>query len=240
MGVKHAKGDWALFLDSDDVLSPVCLELYASEIQKNQSINFLFSKFQYVTEDNLFLEAPQTNKATVIDSEGLLKGFLTRQLTILVPGSLYKVSMLKENNIWHTSIRWSEDQHFMWQVLNNVNGGVFVEACLYNYLQRSASGSIMTSTPVDAMLVAYAKFCDLAQTMKSDTVKKLLVSRWVLGCLNVLAHRKDNQAWQKFFEEAEGREHLKKLCDFPDVKVRLLSRLGKVNKRLMYTVMKLI
>lgn len=237
-GVSHANGDWVLFLDSDDILSRHCLERYANAIQKNPDAEFLFSKFQYVEESTPFLEAPPNDTTIVLNEESILKGFLTRKLTILVPGSLYKISMLKENNIWHTSIRWSEDQHFMWQVLNSIRSGIFLEACLYNYLQRSEGSSIMNSTPVDPMLVAYESFCALAKDMKNEMVRDLFVSRWVLGCLNVLAHRNDKQAWRVFFEKTEGQIHLKKLCSFPDFKVRMLSFIGCISNRVMYALMK--
>lgn len=239
-GVKNAKGEWVLFLDSDDVLHPLALEIYAKAIQKNPSAEVLFSKFQNVTEADLFVEVAPTNKITLLKSKEVLKGFLTRKLTILVPGSIYKVSVLKEKNIWHASIRWSEDQHFMWQVLNNIQSAVFVESYLYNYLQRSAGGSIMNSTSVDVMLIAYQEFCALAENMSDTEVKKFLVSRWVLGCLNVLAHRKDKQSWQLFFKETDGDRRLKELKSFPDWKVKILSVVGRINKKLLYTVMKVL
>lgn len=239
-GVKHAKGEWVLFLDSDDVLHPRALEMYANSIQKYPAAEFFFSKFQNVTEDNLLVEGAFTNKVTAINREELLKRFLTRKLTILVPGSLYKVSVLREKNIWHASIRWSEDQHFMWQVLDGVQGGVFVEACLYNYLQRSVGGSIMNATPVDIMLSAYTKFCELAKIVNSDEIKRFLVSRWVLGNLNVLAHRKDKQGWYTFFDKTVGQEHLKTLSAFPEWKVRVLSWVGRIHRGLMYTVMRVL
>ncbi len=237
-GVKNAKGDWILFLDSDDVLHPLTLETYAKTIQENPSAELLFSTFQNVTETNLFSEVAPTNKTTSLESEELLKGFLTRKLTILVPGSVYKASMLKEKNIWHASIRWSEDQHFMWQVLNNIQSGVFVKSCLYNYLQRSTNGSIMGSTPADVMLIAYEEFCKLAEGMSNTEVRKFLVSRWVLGCLNVLAHRKDKQGWQLFFRATDGERRLRELKSFPDWKVKILSIAGRINKNLLYTMMK--
>ena len=239
-GVKNAKGKWVLFLDSDDVLHPFTLEIYAKAIQENPSAELLFSKFQNVTELNLFVEVAPTNKTTLLKREETLKGFLTRKLTILVPGSVYKVSVLKEKNIWHASIRWSEDQHFMWQVLNNIQNAVFVESCLYNYLQRSTSGSIMNSTSVDVMLIAYREFCVLAENMSDTEVKKFLVSRWVLGCLNVLAHRQDKQSWQLFLKETDGDRRLKELKSFPDWRVKILSVVGRVNKKLLYTVMKVL
>ena len=239
-GVKYARGEWVLFLDSDDVLQSRALEMYANAIQKYPTAEFFFSKFKNVTEENLFIEDRSLNKLKVIGGENLLKGFLTRELTILVPGSLYKVAVLREENIWHASIRWSEDQHFMWQVLDSVQCGVFVESCLYNYLQRSAGGSIMNATPVDTMLSAYTEFCELAKCIRSDEIKRFLVSRWVLGNLNVLAHRKDKQGWLKFFYKTNGKEHLNKLRTFPSWKVRVLSWVGIINKGLMYSVMRVL
>ena len=239
-GVENANGDWVLFLDSDDVLHSAALESYAKAIEEHPDVEFLFSKFQNVTEENLFMEVALKNKVTTISREKLLKGFLTRKLTILVPGSVYKMSLLKDKHIWHTAIRWSEDQHFMWRVLDGVKGGVFVESCLYNYLHRSAGGSIMNATPLETMLVAYAEFCTLEQNLRDNTVKNFLVSRWVLGCLNVLAHRKDKQGWVTFFDRTNGFKHLKILRTFPDWKVRVLTCLGQINKGWMYTVMRIL
>ena len=234
VGVENAKGEWVLFLDSDDTLQAWALQAYVDEINKNPDVDFLFSKFQYVNEDNIFQESARSGKITLLTNEELLKGFLTRKTTILVPGALFKVSMLKEKNIWHNSIRWSEDQHFMWRVLDNVKKGIFVEDELYNYVQRSSVGSIMTSTPIEVMLDAYKEFIKLAEEISNEEVSRYLLSRWVLGCLNALARRKDKNGWISFFEAVDGKQHLKTLSSFPQGRVKLLARIGRINKSLLY------
>ncbi|MBE7085269.1 MAG: glycosyltransferase family 2 protein [Clostridiales bacterium] len=239
-GVKNACGDWVLFLDSDDVLQTWALQAYVDEIEKNPDVDFLFSKFQHVTEENIFQEVPKTDNVTYLTKEQLLHGFLTRERTVLVPGALFKVATLKEKDIWHIAIRWSEDQHFMWRVLDNAEKGVFIEDGLYNYLQRSTVGSIMTSTPIDVMLSAYQEFVKLVDTLSNAEVKKYLLSRWVLGCLNVLARRKDKKGWVSFFEAVEGKKHLKILSSFPQGKVRLLARVGRIHKSLLYTATRVL
>jgi len=98
----------------------------------------------------------------------------------------------------------------------------------------------MTSTPIDVMLSAYQEFVKLVDTLSNAEVKKYLLSRWVLGCLNVLARRKDKKGWVSFFEAVEGKKHLKILSSFPQGKVRLLARVGRIHKSLLYTATRVL
>ena len=238
-GVKNANGQWVFFIDSDDVIQSWTLELYVKAIDQHPNADLFFSKFQYVSESNAFLQTDKIDSIKLIEKKELLHNFLTRKVTVLVPGTLYKVSMLKEKNIWQTSIRWSEDQHFMWRVLDNIDCGVFIDSCSYNYLQRSTNSSIMTSTPIDLMLKAYEEFVELQKSIANEEVKQFLLARWVLGCLHVLAHRKEKNNWLSFYEAVDGKEHLKKLKKFPQWKQRLLARIGLINKKLLYTLLKI-
>ena len=98
----------------------------------------------------------------------------------------------------------------------------------------------MTSTPIEVMIDAYKEFIKLAEEISNEEVKKYLLSRWVLGCLNALAHRKDKKGWLSFFAAVDGKQHLKTLSSFPQGKVKLLARIGRMNKSLLYTATRVL
>ncbi|MCH8329777.1 MAG: glycosyltransferase family 2 protein [Bacteroidetes bacterium] len=56
-GMKHASGDYIMFLDSDDKLRDVCLERYAAFIDKHPGIPFLTGKFIFF-QDELEFPSP--------------------------------------------------------------------------------------------------------------------------------------------------------------------------------------
>lgn len=236
-GVKNAKGKWIMFLDSDDALQPFALEVYAKALSVTNDVDFLFSDFGYVNEETIFFQQEKDERFEILDRNELLNGFLTRKFSILTPGSLYRKSMLEEQNIWHSAIRWSEDQHFMWQVLDTIQKGTRLFAKTYNYLQRATVGSVMTSTPASKVIEAYQEFVELQKQMKHPQVNDFLLARWVLGNLHVFAKRKNKEEWNLLWDKLEAKKHFKTLGKFPSLKVKVLSIIGRISKGLTYWIL---
>ena len=134
-GFSAAKGTWVFFLDSDDVIQPDTFETLLNLTETHQNADMVYSRFQYVYDD-VFKPSEQVDVAEAYNRNQMLQGFLVREKVILVPGTLYRRSFLEENNIYHTGIRWSEDQLFMWNVLSHVNKAVYTHRVLYNYYRH--------------------------------------------------------------------------------------------------------
>jgi glycosyltransferase involved in cell wall biosynthesis len=73
-GLKCATGDYAVFLDSDDLMKPNYLYLINSTIQTNPKIIFLAAKFNFLTSDNKKRYIENGIKTGFHDKTPFLKG----------------------------------------------------------------------------------------------------------------------------------------------------------------------
>lgn len=236
-GARVAETEWLMFLDSDDVLQEYTIEHYCKIVEQYTNAEMVYSNFQKVTSAEIFKRSEESFSPVCFDREEMTKGFLTRKKVPLVPGTLYKTSFLKENNIFHNDLRWSEDQYFMWLVLSKITNAVYTNSALYNY--RTRENSIMTSTPVERVLDAYQKFQDLAQSMEEGNVKKYMLARWVLGCVHSVAKSNEFEKWESLLKEVDYKKHLKRLLSFPSLKIKALSLVGlTVSKKSYYKIVK--
>lgn len=235
-GFSNASGQWVLFLDSDDTLQPFAVDAYEALITAHSDADTIFSKYQDVNESDALMTVSCDNDYDKMSQEALLDGFLTRNTVFLVPGTLYRVSFLKENNLYHPHIPWSEDQYFMWSVLNKINFGIYSHAVIYNYVHHSGE-SIMNSTPIEKILSAYNSYLDLIPQISDAKVRKYLLPRWCLGCLHIFGKRKDKKSFLEFWNTTSFSKQCKILLSFPSSKVKLLAFVGLINKTILYRIL---
>ena len=231
-GVEASRGEWIYFLDSDDAIQPFTFEGFSRLVCVGDAPDIIFTKFQTVSEDDVFKVAKKHDATTAYGRDELLRLFLLREIVPLVPGTLYSKRLLVKNGISHEALRWSEDQHFMWRVLAHLDTAVFWDCVTYNYCQHA--GSIMSSTPAERIIDAYARFLELPAEVPYDAAAEFLVPRWVLGSLHATAPRMGYRAWRGLFDALGGARNIKKLGKFPAPKVRLLSRIGAISPKLLY------
>lgn len=236
-GVHYAKGEWIFFMDADDFIQPYTFEIFGEVLNNyKRECDIVYCSYQYVSNANLFELSKKQFSYQVYNRKEMLQGFLTREKVVLVPGTFYRKDFLKENKVSHNGIRWSEDQYFMWQVLDKINSAIYIDCVLYNYYRHPVS--VMSSTSTETILEAYGAFQEMSLSISEHEIRKLLLPRWVLGCLHELAHRSSYDEWEKFGEKTNIREKLRVLLKFPSWEVRMLSVIGLVSKKIMYWVLR--
>ena len=116
LGVKKAKGDYVIFLDSDDILSKDCLKKRIEFFKKSSNIDFAvfcMGSFNEVIGDNTFL----WNKF-----EGnLVKRFLSHDLPWALPSLLWKKSSLEMLKGFDESFKRYQDVELHLRALLNDN-----------------------------------------------------------------------------------------------------------------------
>lgn len=235
VGYENASGEWILFLDADDTIQPFSIEIYTKIIEKEKKVDIIFSKFRDVDEKYSLDSVEYNDTYSWIEKDTISKEFLTRRRALLVPGTLYKKKFLNSNSLIHPSIPWSEDQYFMWLVLNKADRVIVANSEIYNYVHHSGE-SIMNSTPVDKMLVSYEAYKKLFPIMENSLVKKYMLSRWCMGCLHILGRRKDMQSFCKFWDNTQFSPKCKNLIGFPSIKVKILAISGVLSKKILYYI----
>ena len=237
-GIREAKGDYVICIDSDDTVSPVFLEdLYAAA--RTHHADVAFCLFQMVNPSQVFEFSQQRSSYNVISRPDMLHRFLCRTLIPILPTMLMRRELLVENGLTTAQgCRFSEDVYFMWLVFSNVAAVVYSTAPLYNYLRRESS--TMTASTADRILSGYRAFCGLmddSRFLSDFPGAELLLPRWVLGALNSSARICDYGTFMDIARQMDYRTHMKKLLRFPERKARILAALLLISTRKYYRVL---
>lgn len=218
-GIKKAKSEWIMFLDCDDSISPFILDEYIKVINANDKCDLVFCDYSLVNEDGIDNYLPfAKHKNEKFSSEKLSLLFLERKRVVLAPGTIYNLDFIKNNSISFESIRWSEDQLFVWNCILKCNTAVHVCLPLYNYL-TNVSSSVMSSTKVDKMIEAFKSFLELEKACKQKAIRRFLASRWLFGTLRTLALRNDPDGFYTLYKDCSGKKMINKLIAFKDFKI---------------------
>lgn len=140
-GIEAAKGDWLLFVDSDDWIDPETLQttLAAGEQNEAQLVVFGFrtvdgqGKTLGVFQETLPMGAPFSPKER-------------KDVFLIFPcawNKLYRKELFAETGIRYPSRVWYEDIRTTLKLLTQTEKMVCIDFVGYNYLQRE--GSIMNS-----------------------------------------------------------------------------------------------
>lgn len=155
MGLEKAQGEWILFVDSDDWLSPRCLETCSNAMVDSQ-LDLLQFGYQQVDDNGLVLFSSHgyTSKLLVSD-------YIKEEKMLVTPwGNVFKRSIIAEYNIrFSPKIKLGEDQLFVYEYIARSGFCRRIPDSLYFYRLNvnSASKNPKSEDSVNS-LVAFRDF----------------------------------------------------------------------------------
>ena len=139
-GLKHATGDYVMFVDSDDWLFPNSIDKACRQIDGEDVIYFNAKKYY---EDTQTFDADcDIEGLKHIDGQTYLASIYKRPRNVpnvCVVGGLYKRSFLVENNLYNEPGIFHEDNYFTPQVLLAAKNVSSINEYVYVYRVREGS-----------------------------------------------------------------------------------------------------
>lgn len=236
-GVKEAIGEYITFVDSDDLISPFFLE-HMSAVAKKYDIDLAFCDFIYI-KNQIIPNLLFSNEENVMFANDILMEFLIRKFEIAVPTFIIKKDFLFKNQIqFESSVKFSEDQIFMWTCFLYVEKVVYLKNKLYYYYKRE--NSIMTSSNFDKIISGYTGINNLINRYHfPEQIGKYVLPRWVLGALYSSSKYMTYEEFKLLYQSMNAEDIMKSMKKFPELKAKIASILS-INPYLFYIVSKKI
>lgn len=130
--LNKVKGDWIVFLDSDDKFYPTALELMSQAIVKEpfDVLQFGYNRV-WGQDDDSFKETPILSPKLYVEKDNC---------NTAVWGNCVRASIIKDNNItFNESLRIGEDQVFIFDFLKYSKGVKRIKDILYYYNDNATS-----------------------------------------------------------------------------------------------------
>ena len=144
-GIKMAKGDYIIFLDSDDYIEDWLLETIAKKLQRKSNIEAFVGMFNTVKEDeNLHgCYTEKLNKRCINNRQKsqVLEYFYRIRLIFTVWRFIVKREIIQNCNLYFKEGLLHEDEDWVARMLLQVNNLCLIERPFYNY--RIHKNSIM-------------------------------------------------------------------------------------------------
>mgnify|MGYP002622621368 CR=1 FL=1 len=111
-GLEYAKGEYVVFFDSDDFISPFCLQQRVEEMDRNPDVDFLvFPSAQFI--DGRMDTKPDMKIFGYEVFEDDIEMFARRFLPFIVWNNIYRRKSLIERNVsWDTRLKSLQDSDF--------------------------------------------------------------------------------------------------------------------------------
>ena len=235
LGLKHAKGERVIFVDSDDVIAPAFLSsLERSLLSKDY--DFSFCDFTYVKKQ----EAPESpNKGThIYEKEELLEAFLKRTVRFVVPSMMFRTDFLIDNELYfNENTSFSEDQMFIWDVIFHSSRSIYLDQALYGYFLRERS--IMTGSAYDRIMRGFREYERFTQKLRKDYPEEekricRILPRWELGTLFTAASLLEYEEFKKMYAAMDGGTILRRIKGIGERNAYLLAGVASLSCRLLY------
>lgn len=189
-GIREARGDYLLFVDSDDFIAENICEILINNINK-YSADMAICNFYYVFENKKAIKNEMSSKkdVQVLEKENIIREyFLNYSVDLNVAwNKLYKKDIFKgKNAILFPVGKLHEDTYIMYKIYYNLNRLVRINKPLYYYRQRNdsiiSSFSIKNVEDIMGYIKDYYIFSknvdeDLKQMIQIECIKQYI------GCI---------------------------------------------------------
>lgn len=236
LGLEESNGEFVVFIDSDDVIGKNFLNDLFTNINDADicMCSYKFVKEQIYAGLNPKYPYKRYNK------DEILKAFLKREIKFVVPSMMFRKSFLIDNNImFDETIKFSEDQLFIWKCLFEASGINYSASELYGYYIRP--NSIMTGSRYKSINEAIDIYFEHTNSFilnypKYRSITKLIYPRWCLGTLFTCSKNMKYEEFELIYKKVNGKKIILSMIELGELKSILLSIIMAVSPKLGYEI----
>lgn len=135
-GLEYATGDYVYFMDSDDEITPDCIEKLCDAAAKQNCCDIVFGNIRLVGASSIHIK--NLHEKTVVGND-ILKDFLKRKYNVAAVNKLYKKAFLDYNHIRFIEGILHEDFLFSFQCCEHADTISIIPDYAYLYKVRNNS-----------------------------------------------------------------------------------------------------
>jgi len=184
-GILEAKGNYAIFLDADDCLHPLCLESLLQVQRKHPDTWVMFGvkRFENKEWPSCLADIPHPTRGDVPMIPYALNAFGIMRLKIFAFNKIFKIQVLRDAHIeFLPGVPLNEDLHFTLHYAMQQSNCILVPLAFYYYRnnEQSACGTLLDfDRPAQHYLNHIDIFIPLMQQSCSFAFKKRIA--WQMG-----------------------------------------------------------
>lgn len=169
-GISAATGDYICFMDSDDEITPDCIEKLAQPILKDPTIEMVEGCYTIVSIDknNIIIEKPISRPQLEFTSRKAVRDFyFSRQYENILPwNKLVSKNFLLKKQLYFREIRTGEDNLWHFHYFQHLSHFYTIPDITYKYYTRQ--NSITTTPHKDYRNRNAPLYAEIAQSLSPD------------------------------------------------------------------------
>lgn len=168
-GMKHAKGEFLLFLDGDDLFDPHLIEKSLNQIRKTGADICVYRAISLNNKTGITKIAYNTCRTDLCPSSDTFNRKSNQKnifcFTTPCPwGKLFRTSFVRDNNLTFQNTRSANDLRFVMTALAQAEAITVLDDCLVTYRQKNESS--LQGTQTKDPLAFYVAYCALQEELE--------------------------------------------------------------------------